>query len=200
MTDSQHIRRQLLNSIILISDIIGIFFALIYILFSCVLIVLGIGNTTLKLWMIAITGIYIVFSLFFIIFLGRGRRVKKAVKLFCKYLKYVMRLANMVLIFAVLVDMSFGNRILATIGIIVLIISFILHVFLDIIILLLKLALRNVAKNYKTAFENIRTDIKSSIENVKAAFQKPLIVNEVAELNVPIKEDSLTNEINSEEW
>jgi len=156
---SQNLRAQLLNGIIFISDVIGILFAAIYIVFACILIVFGLGNVILKLWLIGVTGIYILLSLVFLFFIGKGRRLKKAFNLFFRYFKYALRIANMFLVFAVLIDMSFGNRLLAAIGIIVLIVSFIVHLFFDIVTLLLKIIIRKVARNYQTAFKEIKTAV-----------------------------------------
>jgi len=193
-SDFQNLRTRLLNAVIFISDVISILFALVYILFACVVIILGLGDITLKLWLIGATGAYVIVSLIFLIFLGRGRKLKKAFSLFIRYLKYTMRIINMFLVFAILVDMSFGNRIIAVLGIIVLIVSFLVHLFLDIVTLLLKIAIRKVAKSYKGTFEAVKADFVKSFDGIRG---KGVGMGEKPALAMPIDRG---HEVTSEEW
>jgi len=144
--------RNLPRALSLIADVCGIIFALVYIVFVTMLLVIDFGNRTLGIFLIAVSAVYIIFSLVNI-FILEGRKSQKIIKRIYRYTKYAMRLINMVFVIASLVAMPFGTgQIVAVISVIVLLVSFVLSIIIDITVIVIKSVIKAAIKDIKQEF------------------------------------------------
>jgi len=134
------------------AEVCGFLFAVIYIVFVFILMAIGFSNPILGTILIVITAAYLVFSLVNY-FLLKRRRLKKTIKLTCRYTKYGMRLIHMVFIIAALIANPFGSgQLLAVVGIIILLATLVISLIIDITVFVLKLMFRDVKREIMQSF------------------------------------------------
>ena len=135
-----------------LADVGALLISLIYVIYVCLLLIFNIGYTVLNYCILLVTVLYISFFFFKIFYLNRinaNTKIKKYAKKTNRYVKYAMRFINAVFVVIGFVNTHLSsNDIVAVVGVIVLVLTFVITLAFDIVTYFIKRKIREIISEW----------------------------------------------------
>lgn len=178
----ERIKNDLLRKLANLLDILSVLFAVFYIAYAILLLVLGFGNIPLSIGLIIVTVIFIVFCLYKLAWLNnnpqKSAQTKKLVGRICRLTKYAMRLTALVFVVVSLIIMPKGYNWPVIAGAVfsftTLAIQVVLEIFMVPITRLIKKSIQDaVVDSVKVGVkEEVKETVSGAVKKVVGLFSK----------------------------
>lgn len=171
----ERIKNDLLRKLANLLDILSVLFAVFYIAYAVLLLVLGFANIPLSIGLITVTVVFIFFCLYKLAYLNnnpqKSAQTKKLVGRICRITKYAMRLTALVFVVVSLIPMPAGNNWLVIAGAVFSFATLAIQVALEIFMVPIT---RFVKKSIQDAvIDSVKVGVKEEVkETVSGAVKK----------------------------